>query len=135
MIDSKGHSSDASRARILVVEDEVAVARLLKVNLERAGHEVHVEHAGKPALMFAAEHRTDLVVLNLTLPDMSGYDLCVEMRRLYRPWILPVVMLTAGKQPKDHLLGFSHGAHACLTKPVHTVELLSAIAMTLHRPA
>src|SRR6266446_2225855 len=134
MTDSKGHSSDGSRARILVVEDE-ALARLLKVNLERAGHEVHVEHAGKPALMFAAEHRTDLVVLNLTLPDMSGYDLCAEMRRLYRPWILPVVMLTAREHPKDQLLGFSHGAHACLTKPVHTVELLSAIAETLHRLA
>jgi len=135
MADSKGFSSDASRARILVVEDEVALARLLKSHLERAGHEVHVEHAGKPALVFAAEHRTDLVVLDLMLPDMSGYDVCMELRRLYHPWILPVVMLTALNQPKHQLLGFSHGAHAYLTKPVQTIELLGTIAVMLNRAA
>jgi len=135
MADSKGFSSDASRARILVVEDEVALARLLKGHLERAGHEVHVEHQGKPALVFAAEHRTDLVVLDLMLPDMSGYDVCVELRRLYHPWILPVVMPTALNQPKNQLLRFSHRAHAYLTTPVQTIELLGTIAVMLNRAA
>src|SRR3989442_15564762 len=67
MAENKGYASDGSRARILVVEDEEALARLLKSHLERAGHDVHVEHRGKPALVFAAEHRTDLVVLDLML--------------------------------------------------------------------
>jgi len=130
---TSGYMSDGSRARILVVEDEEALARLVKGHLERAGHDVHVENAGKPALAFATEHRTDLVVLDLMLPDMSGYDVCVELRRLYHPWILPVVMLTALNQPKHQLLGFSHGAEAYLTKPVQTIELLGTVAVMLQR--
>jgi DNA-binding response OmpR family regulator len=135
VVDNKGYTSDGSRARILVVEDEEALARLLQGHLERAGHDVHVEHMGKPALVFAAEHRTDLVVLDLMLPDMSGYDVCVEMRKLYHPWILPVVILTALDKPKHKLLGFSHGAEAYLTKPVATAELLSTVADMLNRVA
>jgi DNA-binding response OmpR family regulator len=133
MMDNKGYGSDESKARILVVEDEEALARQLKGHLERAGHDVHVENSGKPALLFAAEHRTDLVLLDLMLPDISGYDVCVELRRLYHPWIIPVVMLTALDKPKHKLLGFSHGAHAYLTKPVQTQELLSTIAEMLQR--
>lgn len=133
MADNKGYASDESRARILVVEDEDPLARLLKSHLERAGHDVHVENEGKPALAFAAEHETDLVILDLKLPDMSGYEVCLELRRLYHPWILPVLMLTALNKPKHHLLGFSHGADAYLTKPVQTSELLGTIAEMLHR--
>ena len=133
VVDNKGYGSDGSRARILVVEDGDALARLIKSHLERAGHDVHVENLGKPALVFAAEHRTDLVVLDLMLPDMSGYDVCVELRKLYHPWILPIVMLTALDKPKHKLLGFSHGAEAYLTKPVATSELVSAVADLLHR--
>jgi len=133
MAKDKGYPADGTKPRILVVEDDEPLARLLKGHLERAGYDVHVEHAGKPALAFAAEHRTDLVVLDIMLPDMSGYDVCVEMRKTYHPWILPVVMLTALNQPKNQLLGFSHGAHAYLMKPVQTVELLGTVAVMLQR--
>ena len=135
MAKSNGYASDGARPRILVVEDDEALARGLKGQLEKAGYDVHVEHAGKPALVFAAEHRTDLVVLDIMLPDMSGYEVCVEMRKTYHPWILPVVMLTGLNQPKNQLLGFSHGAHAYLMKPVQSVELLGTIAVMLHREA
>jgi len=122
---------ERTRARILVVEDEEALARLVKNHLERAGYEVRTEGKGKPAVAVAAEHWPDLVVLDLMLPDMSGYEVCVELRRLYRPWVLPVVMLTALNQPKDKLLGYSHGADAYLTKPVATSELVSTVAEML----
>ena len=61
--------------------------------------------------------------------------MCAELRRLYHPWILPVVMLTALNKPKHKLLGFSHGAETYLTKPVQTIELLGTIAVMLHRAA
>jgi two-component system, OmpR family, phosphate regulon response regulator PhoB len=127
------HKSDEVRPRILIVEDDEALANLVRSHLERAGYDVHVEHRGKPALVFAAEHRADLVILDLVLPDLSGYEVCLELRRLYHPWILPVMMLTALSQPKDKLLGFSHGAEAYLMKPVATSELLSTVEGMLSR--
>lgn len=125
--------SEGARPRILIVEDDEALARLLKSHLERAGYDAHVEHRGKPALVFAADHRTDLVILDLVLPDLSGYEVCSELRRLYHPWILPVVMLTALSRPKDKLLGFSHGAGVYLTKPVTASELVSTVDAMLSR--
>ena len=127
------HKTAGARTRILIVEDDEALARLLKSHLDRAGYDAHVEHRGKPALVFAAEHRTDLVILDLVLPDMSGYEVYQELRRLYHPWILPVVMLTALNQPKNKLLGFGLGAEAYLVKPVATTELLSTIEAMLSR--
>jgi len=121
------------RPTILIVEDDEALARIVKTHLERAGYEVHAEHSGKSALVFAADHRIDLVILDLVLPDMSGYVVCTELRALYQPWVLPVVMLTALNQPKDKLLGFSHGAEAYLMKPVTALELLSTVEAMLSR--
>ena len=128
-----GHQTEDARPRILIVEDDEALAWLVKSHLERAGYDAHVEHKGKAALVFAAEHRADLVILDLILPDLSGYEVCLELRRIYHPWILPVVMLTALSQPKDKLLGFSHGAEVYLTKPVAASELLSTVEGMLSR--
>jgi DNA-binding response OmpR family regulator len=122
-----------ARTRILIVEDDEALARQMKGHLDRAGFEAHVAREGKSALLFAAEQPIDLVILDLVLPDMSGYDVCVELRKLYHPWLLPTVMLTALSQPKNKLLGFGHGADAYLTKPVSSSELLSTIEAVLAR--
>jgi DNA-binding response OmpR family regulator len=127
------NGAKGSRPRILVVEDDEALARLVQTHLERAGYDAHVEHRGKSALLFAADHRIDLVILDLVLPDVSGYVVCTELRALQHPWILPVIMLTALTQPKDKLLGFSHGAEAYLMKPVSASELLSTVEAMLSR--
>jgi DNA-binding response OmpR family regulator len=119
------------RTRILVVEDDEAVARQIQGLLDRAGYDAHVEHSGNAGLAFASEHTMDLVILDLLLPDMNGYEVCKGLRELYHPWILPVLMLTALNQPKDKLLGFRHGADAYLQKPVASAELLSAIEALL----
>jgi len=122
-----------SHGRLLVIEDDMALARLVQGHLERAGHEVHVLNQGKPALEFAAKNPVDLVILDIRLPDMDGYDVCVELRRLYHPSILPIVILTGLNQPKHKLLGFNHGAEAYLTKPVQTIDLLGTVAALLQR--
>ena len=119
------------RTRILVVEDDEAVARQIHGLLDRAGYDAHVEHCGNAGLAFASEHTMDLVILDLVLPDMSGFEVCKQLRELYHPWMLPVLMLTALNQPKDKLLGFRHGADAYLQKPVASTELLSAIESLL----
>ena len=126
-------SRGVEQKAILLVEDDVALARLIQGHLERAGHAVRSEHAAKPALVYAAEHSIDLVILDVMLPDMSGYEVCGELRRIYHPWILPVVMLTALKEPKDKLQGYGSGAEAYLTKPVSSSELLSTVRAVLAR--
>ena len=121
-----------SHQQILVVEDEEAQARLLKLLLESAGYDVQTEGRGSAALSFAAEHRPDLVILDLRLPDMGGYEVCQRLRKLFHPWPVPTVMLTAMDKPIDQLRGFAHGADAYLTKPCESDELLKTIASLLH---
>jgi two-component system sensor histidine kinase ChiS len=131
MLDKGAGETTATQGRILIVEDEEALARHLGSHLQRAGFEVRMEHTGKAALLIAAEHWPDLVLLDLVLPDISGYEVCTELRRIYRPWHLPVLMLTALNSPKHRLLGFGHGADAYLTKPVSSGELVRTIATLL----
>ncbi|MBI3332966.1 MAG: response regulator [Candidatus Omnitrophica bacterium] len=119
------------RKRILVVEDEEALAELLRIDLRRDGFEVHTESLGTTAITYAAEHPIDLVILDLKLPDINGLQVCKQLRRIYGPWMLPVVMLTALKEPIDQLKGFAHGADAYLTKPYDPKELKSAISLLL----
>ncbi len=127
MVDNVRFGAEGSRMRILVVEDDLQLAKLVENHLTRAGHGVHVENRGEPALVFAAEHRVDLVVLDQMLPDMSAREVCRELRRIYHPWILPVVMLTGLNSPKYHLLSFSHGADASLTRRVAKSELVGTV--------
>lgn len=121
--------AEIQRKTILVVEDQEPIARLLKWQLESAGFDVHTEATGKDGLQYATEHRPDLVVLDLKLPDVHGYQVCRELRRLYHPWVVPILMLTGMDKPIDQLRGFAHGADAYLTKPFDMSELLDSVAL------
>ena len=119
------------RGKILVVEDEEKIARLLMLRLESAGYSVHTEARGRAALSYVAEYPPDLVILDLKLPDMGGYDVCKELRHLSRHWVIPVLMLTGMTQPIDQLRGFANGADAYLTKPFELPKVLETIAQLL----
>ena len=112
---------------ILLVEDDDALAAVLAVKLKSVGYEVHAERCGTTALIYAAERRPDLVVLDLRLPDMDGYEVCRRLRGLYNRWDVPIVMLTGRDRPIDELRGFAHGADAYLSKPCEPLELLNTI--------
>ena len=120
-----------SRGKILVVEDEEKIAGLLMSRLEGAGYSVHTEAHGRTALSYAAEYPPDLVILDLKLPDMGGYEVCKELRHLSRHWVIPVLMLTGMTQPIDQLRGFAYGADAYLTKPFELSKVLEIIAELL----
>jgi len=117
--------------RILVVEDEPDVAALLRSRLESHGYEVCVEGGGRAAVAQAQVLRPDLVILDLMLPDMDGFAVSEELRHLYRPWSVPVLMLTARSQARDKLHGYAAGADAYLTKPYDAAELLSTVERLL----
>ena len=116
-----------ARGKILIVEDDAPLARGLKLQLESKGFEIRVEPSGSRALKAATEEPVDLVILDLILPDMSGYEVCKQMRRLTHPWEPPVLMLTAMIEPVDRLRGFAYGADAYMTKPCQASELIKTI--------
>lgn len=119
----------ATPKHILLVDDEEAFARLLKARLEKLGFTVHTESFGGHALRYAEDHPVDLAILDVNLPDLSGYQVARELRKAYHAWSLPILMLTVKDQPIDHLRGFAHGADAYLTKPFNSEELFQAIAL------
>ena len=125
----------ARERELLVVEDDPAMARVLQRYFESAGFHVHAEQTGTGGLLHAAEHPPELVVLDLRLPDMSGYEVCRTLRRLFGPWSLPIVMLTGLDQPVDQLRGVAHGADAYLTKPCELTELLKTVSFLLSEKA
>lgn len=120
---------------ILVVEDEEDISHMLKLRLESHGFSVQTASNGKEALRYATEKEPDLVILDVKLPDMSGYLVCRELRKLYGPWDPPILMLTAMDQPIDQLRGFAHGTDVYLTKPFDAGELMKTVGLLLHTEA
>ena len=119
---------DGRRKRILIVEDEEKIARLLAEQLVIAGYEAHPEFSGQAGLDDAAERQPDLVVLDLRLPDVSGFDVCRQLRAMYPSWLVPILIVTALDQPAVQVRGYTYGADAYLTKPFEFAELLNIIA-------
>ena len=120
-----------ARPNILVVEDDIKIAKLLRLYLESAGYKVHSELQGGPALRYATRHRPDLVILDLRLPDLNGYEVCRRLRERYPSWALPILMLTGMDTTVDRANGMSSGADAYVTKPFEPPQLLPMITTLL----
>lgn len=116
---------------ILVVEDEVSIATLLKYNLERVGYEVLLAHDGKVGLDMAIEHSPDLILLDLMLPTMDGMEVCKELRSQKRN--IPIIMLTARDDEFDKVLGLELGADDYMTKPFSPREVIARVKAVLRR--
>lgn len=116
---------------ILVVEDEVSIATLLKYNLERVGYEVLLAHDGKEGLDMALEHLPDLILLDLMLPTMDGMEVCKELRSQKKN--IPIIMLTARDDEFDKVLGLELGADDYMTKPFSPREVIARVKAVLRR--
>lgn len=119
-----------ARARVLVVEDEINVGRLVALYLEREGFEVRIATDGEEALAAFREQRPDLVLLDLMLPKVDGWEVCKRLRRLTD---VPVIMLTARGDEVDRLLGLELGADDYVTKPFSPRELVLRVKAVLRR--
>jgi two-component system OmpR family response regulator len=119
--------------RILVVEDEEAIARGLRFNFEREGYQVDLVSSGPAALELyeSAQPPIDLVVLDLMLPEMSGYEICRALRRLDLD--IPVLALTARTLSEDKIQAFDCGVDQYMTKPFSLPELLSRVRNLLDK--
>jgi DNA-binding response OmpR family regulator len=121
-------SSEA--ARVLVVEDEEAIAQGLVFNLERKGYEVELARDGPGALAKLARPY-DLVVLDVRLPGVDGFEICQRLRREGNT--TPILMVTARNQPDDVIYGLKLGADDYVTKPFDLAELLARVEGLLRR--
>ena len=123
--------TDAPRARVLVVDDEDSLVDLLATALRFTGYEVTSAGSGFDALRSVKESLPDLIVLDVNMPDLDGFEVC---RRIRRDGIdAPVIFLTARDAPVDLRTGFSHGGDDYLTKPFSLEELSLRIEAILRR--
>jgi len=118
-------------AKILLVEDEPQMQRGVKDNLEFEGYEVDVAADGKAGLQKLLENSYDLVLLDVMLPHMSGFDVCKKARE--RGVTTPVIMLTAKGEEIDKVVGLELGADDYITKPFGLRELLARVKAVLRR--
>ena len=118
-------------ATILLVEDDEAILRGLQMNLEGEGYTVVLARNGEAALELAAAKAPDLVLLDVMLPGLNGYEVLAEIRR--RQPRLPVMMLTAKGTEQDRVMGLDLGADDYIVKPFSLRELLSRVKSQLRR--
>ena len=117
--------------RILIVEDEPDLARHIRAALLRHGHEAEVEGDGTTALRTALRQRPDLVLLDINLPGLSGYDILAQLRHEKCPAL--VLMLTARGEVRDRIKGLKAGADDYLAKPFAIDELIARVAALSRR--
>lgn len=116
--------------RILVVDDEDAIVQLISYNLKRAGYDVLVAANGEEGLALARTESPNLVILDLMLPGMDGFDVCKELRKNTD---LPILMLTARGEEIDRVIGFEIGADDYVVKPFSPRELVGRVKAILRR--
>jgi DNA-binding response OmpR family regulator len=119
--------------RILVVDDEVDVLELVTYNLRRAGYEVSLATNGLDAIDLARSQRPDLIILDLMLPEVHGFDVCDVLRKDPTTANIPIIMLTAWASDSARVLGLEVGADDYITKPFSPRELVLRVNRLVHR--
>lgn len=118
-----------TKDKILVIEDEKKIARIITMELEYEGYEVHAEHAGEQGLEKVLAGKWDLVLLDVMLPEISGLEI---LRRIRNASVnVPVILLTARDSIPDKVTGLDLGANDYMTKPFQIEELLARIRASL----
>jgi DNA-binding response OmpR family regulator len=121
--------------RILIVDDDVDSLKLIGLMLQRQGYEIVVANSGQQALGKANADHPDLIILDIMMPDMDGYEVCRRLRRDSATQAIPIIMFTAKTMVDDKVAGFEAGADDYLTKPTHPAELASRVKAVLARSA
>lgn len=117
--------------RILLVEDEENIRNVVKLNLEMEGYEVVETENGKAAVHIFQEQHFDLLILDVMLPEMNGFEICEQVR--LSNTTVPIIFLTAKDTPQDRVAGLKKGADDYLTKPFNLEELLLRVQNLLKR--
>ena len=116
--------------KILIVDDEKLLVKGIKYNLEQDGYSVVCAYDGEEAIKMAYDKSIDLIILDLMLPKIDGYEVCQKVREFSN---VPIVMLTAKNEDMDKILGLEYGADDYLTKPFNILELKARVKAVLRR--
>jgi pilus assembly protein CpaE len=119
--------------KVLIVDDEVQTLRLVGLMLERQGYKILAANNGTQALQMARADRPDIVVLDIMMPDMDGYEVTRRLRADPETAHIPILLFTAKAQVDDKLNGYEAGADDFLTKPIHPAELTAHLRALLQR--
>lgn len=119
--------------KILIVEDDPDIAELLKHYLEKEDFHPHIAKTGLEALTLVGSERPDLVILDLMLPLMDGFEVCKALRHKPETALLPIMMLTAKKDESDTVVGLELGADAYVTKPFSPRTLIARVKSLFRR--
>ncbi len=120
--------------KIVLAEDEPQIARLIEFKLKKEGYQVIWKENGKEALEAIKEDKPDLILLDIMMPVMGGYEVLRHIKKDEGLKDIPVIMLTARAQEKDVVKGIDLGAEDYITKPFHPAELLARVRRILGKP-
>ena len=119
--------------RILIVEDEPGMIELLTVALEDEGYSISIANNGQQGLKKVDEESPDLIISDVMMPDMNGYDFCQQLRENPKTAAIPFIFLTAKKDVSDRVRGLNLGADDYISKPFHVVEVVARIKTLMQR--
>ena len=122
-----------AREKILIVEDEKNIAKLIRYNLEKAEYDCYSARSGEDALAILKKQTVDLILLDIMLPGMDGFEVCRKIKQDDRLKNIPIIMLTAKGEEVDRIVGLELGADDYMTKPFSPRELILRIKAILRR--
>ena len=120
--------------RILVADDDPVILRLLQVNFNLEGYEVHTATRGEEALDKAREHLPDIILLDVMMPGVDGWEVCRQLKEDQATAAIPVIFLSARAQDQDRRRGYELGVVAYVTKPFDPGELIEVVQRSLEGP-
>ncbi len=120
-----------AQARILIVDDDPNIVRFIQVNLKNSGHDVFIAANGAEAVRLVKEEKLDLVLLDVRMPVMDGFEAC---RRIREQSTVPIIMVSADRDVNDKVKCLELGADYYMTKPFSIDELLARVTAALRRP-
>lgn len=122
-----------TKPKVLIVDDEKDILKSLKDTLAGENFTLFTAMTGKEAISTTNKERPDLIVLDLRLPDIDGYDVCREIKKNEATKHIPIIMLSTRSKDTEKVVGLEIGADDYLTKPYNTMELLARIRVALRR--
>jgi DNA-binding response OmpR family regulator len=120
-------------AKVLLIDDNANLLKLISIILRQSGFDVQMAHSGKLGVSLAEAEKPDLVLLDVMMPDMNGYEVCRQLRANADLAHTRIILFSAMSRRKDKETGFEAGADDYLIKPIHPVELVSKVREVLSR--